>query len=90
MSLCEEHRAEIAAAVDRGICGKVIWEELQGFTGSYTSVKRFVRRLKAESRSSPPSGVIRTGPGEEAQVDYGQGRWCVTHRRGRTGVRGCS
>jgi hypothetical protein len=73
LSLCEEHRAEIAAAVDKGVCAKVIWEGLQSFRGSYTSVKRFVRPLKAESRSSPPSGVIRTGPGEEAQVDYGEG-----------------
>jgi transposase len=72
-SLCEEHRAAIAAAVDKGVCAKVIWEELPDFKGSYGSVKRFVRRLKAEGRPQPPSGIIRTGPGEEAQVDYGQG-----------------
>ena len=72
-SLCEEHREVIAAAVDKGVTAKVIWEELAGFKGSYGSMKRFVRRLKAEARSQPPSGIIRTGPGEEAQVDYGQG-----------------
>lgn len=72
-SLCEEHRDVIAAAIDKGVTAKVIWEELAAFKGSYGSMKRFVRRLKAEARSRPPSGIIRTGPGEEAQVDYGQG-----------------
>ena len=76
-SLCEAYRAEIAASVDKGVCAKVIWEELDGFTGSYASVKRFVRQLKAEAHSSSSLvvGSIRTGPGKEAQVDYGQGPW---------------
>ena len=67
-SLCEDHRFEIAASVDKGVCAKVIWEELDGFTGSYASVKRFVRQLKAAARSgsSPSVGTIRTGPGKEA------------------------
>ena len=76
-SLCEPHRETIAAAVDRGVCAKVIWEELEGFKGTYASVMRFVRKLKAESRSGPPEsllvGTIHTEPGAEAQVDYGQG-----------------
>ena len=75
-SLCEAHRATIAAAVDKGVCAKVIWEELDGFTGGYASVKRFVRQLRDESRSSSstlPIPTIVTGPGKEAQVDYGQG-----------------
>ena len=76
-SLCEPYRETIAAAVDRGVCAKVIWEELEGFRGTYASVMRFVRKLKAESRSGPPEsllvGVIHTAPGAEAQVDYGQG-----------------
>lgn len=83
MSLCEPHRAEIAASVDKGVCAKVIWEELDGFKGGYSSVKRFVRQLKAEARStSPPVGVIWTAPGGEAQVDYGQGPW-VRDQTGR-------
>lgn len=76
-SLCEPYRETIAAAVDRGVCAKVIWEELDGFGGAYASVMRFVRKLKAESRSGPPEsllvGAIHTEPGAEAQVDYGQG-----------------
>jgi hypothetical protein len=48
-SLCEPYRETIAAAVDRGVCAKVIWEELEGFRGTYASVMRFVRKLKAEA-----------------------------------------
>ncbi len=73
-SQCAAHRARIAAAVDKGVCAKVIWEELRsdGVKVGYASVKRFVRRLKLEARSSPtapPVGTIYTGPGKEAQVD---------------------
>lgn len=76
-SLCEPYRDTIAAAVDRGLCAKVIWEELDGFKGTYASVMRFVRRLKAEARPGAAEsvlvGTIHTEPGAEAQVDYGQG-----------------
>jgi transposase len=43
--------------------------EDHGYTGSYSSVRRFVRRLRPQG----PQVVIRvmTGPGEEAQVDFG-------------------
>src|SRR6266852_6586361 len=43
-----------------------------GFTASYESVKRFVRALRknAQPQAHP---VIETAPGEEGQVDYGEG-----------------
>jgi len=84
-SLCEAHRADIAAKVDKGVCAKVIWEELTNFSGSYASVKRFVQRLKAETSvsSSIPVATIYTGPGKEAQVDYGQGPLVRDPRTGR-------
>jgi transposase len=44
----------------------------QGFTGSYESVKRFVRKLRGMSLPEARV-VIETEPGEEAQVDYGTG-----------------
>ena len=74
-SVCEPYRELIAAALERGRNGKAIWEDLvddHGFKGRYSSVKRFVRRLRA---AAPPDahGVILTAPGEEAQVDYGTG-----------------
>ena len=49
-----------------------IWQDLvdgHGFTGRYASVRRFVRA----TAPSEPSGIITTPPGEECQVDYGEG-----------------
>ena len=52
-----------------------IWQDLvddHGFDGRYASVRRFVRTLR---RTAAPEArvVITTAPGEEAQVDYGEG-----------------
>lgn len=74
-SLCEPHRDFIQAKVEAGVDATVIWRDLQrdhGFEGAYGSVKRFVRKLR---KRPPPStfAVIETAPGEEAQVDYGEG-----------------
>jgi hypothetical protein len=45
-----------------------------GFTGSYDSVKRFVRQLGRAHPSHPlPMRRMECGPGEEAQVDFGSG-----------------
>jgi len=45
--------------------------EQRGFVHRYNSVKRFVRALKA--REPERFDVLESLPGEEAQVDYGQG-----------------
>ena len=42
-----------------------------GFDGRYASVRRFVGRLRVTTPE--PAGIIETAPGEEAQVDYGEG-----------------
>lgn len=73
-SACEEHREFIEAAVLRGRDAVAIWQDLvddHGFSAKYSSVKRFVRRLRAKAPEM--SGVIETAPGEEAQVDYTEG-----------------
>src|SRR5947199_3983034 len=52
-----------------------IFQELvdnQGFSASYQSVQRFVRKLQI-ALSPEPRVVIETAPGEEGQVDYGSG-----------------
>jgi transposase len=52
-----------------------IWQELVdtcGFASGYQSVRRFVSRLQG-GQPSEPCAVIETAPGEEAQVDYGDG-----------------
>ncbi len=43
-----------------------------GFSASYESVKRFVRALR-QSPQPQAHPVIETAPGEEGQVDYGDG-----------------
>ena len=53
-----------------------IWQDLvsyHGFEAQYTSVKRFVRRLRGGGNGREVCCVITTAPGEEAQVDYGSG-----------------
>jgi transposase len=74
-SACEPHRDLIVEALSRGRNALAIWQDLvddQGFTGRYASVRRFVRTLR---RTALPEArvVITTAPGEEAQVDYGDG-----------------
>jgi transposase len=74
-SACEPYREIIEVALTRGRNAMAIWQDLVsqcGFAGAYTSVKRFVRRLRrAHAPEAHP--VIMTAPGEEAQVDYGTG-----------------
>jgi transposase len=54
----------------------VIWQDLvddHGFRAKYASVRRFVSKLRSEKGPDQAHPVIVTGPGEEAQVDYGAG-----------------
>jgi transposase len=74
-SACEPYREVIAEALGRGRNAMAIWQDLvddHGFSARYASVRRFVCRLRADA---PPEArvVIETAPGEEAQVDYGEG-----------------
>lgn len=73
-SACEVYRELIEQDLAKGRNAKAIWQDLvdrHGFPGQYQSVKRFVRQLGA--RTPEPRAVIVTAPGEEAQVDYGDG-----------------
>jgi len=75
VSACEPYREWIEEAVGRGRDAMSIWQDLvddKGFTHSYQSVRRFVVKLRGESivEAHP---VIQTAPGEEGQVDYGDG-----------------
>ncbi len=45
--------------------------ERHGFTHRYNSVKRFVRTLRV--RDPERFDVLTSDPGEECQVDFGQG-----------------
>jgi transposase len=74
-SSCEPYRELIEQAVGRGRNAVAIYQDLvseYGFKAKYASVKRFVGRLR--SKAVPEArAVILTAPGEEAQVDYGEG-----------------
>lgn len=74
-SVCAAFSEFIEERMRLGRNGMAIYQDLvdlQGFRASYISVRRFVRSLKG--RDSPePHAVIHTPPGEEAQVDYGEG-----------------
>jgi transposase len=73
-SACGPYRDWIEAQVRLGRNAVSIYQDLveqQGFQHKYNSVKRFVRRLKA--REPERFDVLEFMPGEEAQVDYGQG-----------------
>lgn len=74
MSLAEPHRERVKKWVGEGMEAQTIWAALvrdHEFTGSYSSVRRFVRRLVVDT----PDPVVRLqfAPGEFAQVDFGSG-----------------
>ncbi len=74
-SACEAHRDFIEAALRVGRNAKVIWQDLvtqHGFSAGYASVKRFARKQRGV-QTPEERVVIETGPGREAQVDYGEG-----------------
>jgi transposase len=83
-SACEPWRPAIEEALLLGLSGKRIYQDLtaeQGFTGSYQSVKRFVRRLTEHSEL--PFRRMECAPGEEMQVDFGRGAWVLEDGRRR-------
>jgi transposase len=74
-SACEPYRELIVEALRRGRNAMAIWQDLvddHGFTARYASVRRFVQALRG---AAVPEArvVITTTPGEEGQVDYGDG-----------------
>jgi transposase len=73
-SACQPYRELIERALERGRNAMAIWQDLvdaHGFDARYSSVRRFVQTLR---RTTPePHAVITTAPGEESQVDYGDG-----------------
>ena len=78
VSHCEPFEGFIKAGLDAGLSAQRIYQDLvieQQFAGGYDSVKRFVRQL--EQASPLPFRRMESEPGQEAQVDFGQGAWVV-------------
>ena len=83
-SLVEPWRERVLALHAQGVEGQAIWQllvEAHGFTGSYSSVKRFLRR----AAPATPAATLRieVPPGEEAQVDFGFAGEFLDPERGR-------
>lgn len=82
-SACEPHRAWIEAQLDLRRNAVSIHQDLveqHGFSHGYNSVKRFVTKLRA--REPERFDVLEFLPGEEAQVDWGEGAPTL-HKPGR-------
>lgn len=80
-SACEVHAQWIEAQVQLGRNAQSIYQDLVerfGFTHRYNSVKRFVRGLKV--REPQRFDVLESLPGEEVQVDFGQGALTRTEK----------
>ena len=73
-SLCQSHQSRIKEMLELELSVKRIYQDLSGeygFSGSYDSVKRFIRRL--QSSHPYPVRRIEKLPGEEVQIDFGSG-----------------
>ena len=73
-SLSLPHREQIETWLLKGIAATTIYQALVeqfGFTGSYSSVRRYVQ---SHHRSNPKvTCILDFAPGEAAQVDFGKG-----------------
>ena len=84
MSLCQPLATEIETAVQAGLSVQRIYQDLvreHDFRGAYGSVKRFVHRLVQVHEL--PFRRMECEPGEEMQVDFGQGAWIAEPDRRR-------
>jgi transposase len=76
-SLLDAHRHWLAERAPQvNYSARILWQELRlqrGFTGSYVTVRRAVAPLRLEaSVASLTQRRFETGPGEQAQCDWGQ------------------
>jgi transposase len=69
---------KISAKLEAGLSAQRIYQDLvdeDQFAGSYDSVKRYIRAL--EQTQPLPFRRMECAPGEEVQVDFGQGAWVL-------------
>ena len=82
-SLAEPHRERITRWWRQGVQGTTIHGALvrsHGFTGSYSSVRRFLAGV--EAAHPQVTTVLEFDPGEAAQVDFGKGPEVLDARTG--------
>jgi transposase len=77
-SQCAPLTEVIAQGLRAGLSAQRIYQDLvtgHAFTGGYDAVKRFVRQLA--HRTELPFRRMECAPGQELQVDFGQGAWVL-------------
>lgn len=82
ISQCEPFKETIKTKLEQELSAQRIFQDLvteQGFTGSYSSVKRFVNRL--DQKTALPFRRMECEPGHEAQVDFGSGAGFIGRSR---------
>lgn len=80
----DRYREEIRAMLDKRYIGTRIYKELvlKGYTGSLSSVHRFLRTLKqADDALKSATTRVETGPGEQMQYDWRSGFYRLTESR---------
>jgi transposase len=83
-SKAARYHDEIKLKLQNGQHGVSIYQDLvceRGYTGSYDSIKRYVRKLR--KKAPDLYARIETPPGDEAQVDFGQGAPTLNNGRYR-------
>jgi transposase len=83
-SLCDPWQEEIEQALERGLSIQRIYQDLvvqRQFRGSYFAVRRFV--LRRVSSEELPFRRMECAPGQELQVDFGQGAWVMEEGKRR-------
>ncbi len=69
----DQYREEICVMLDKGYIGTRIYNELilKGYTGSLSTVHRFLRDLKKDDEALKSATTrVETGPGEQMQYDW--------------------
>ncbi len=82
-SLIEPYHDQVKAWLEEGVQGTTIHQALvrrYGFNGSYSSVRRYLGKLKAAHPQV--TSVIEFAPGDAAQVDFGAGPKMVDRQTG--------
>jgi len=84
-SSLEPHRQRINDWVDEGINGRVIHRvlsESHSYSGSYSSVHRMIKKIKAATPKL--TTVMDFAPGDTAQIDFGKGPEIIDPDSGNT------
>ena len=84
-SVCDPWGEQIGKAWQAGLSVQRIYQDLVAehqFTGSYYAVRRFVLRWHGTA-AELPFRRMEVAPGQELQVDFGQGAWVVENGKRR-------